>query len=1665
MNALISKKEQDILRTFIPWNTLPSARFEEICADLQVEECDKGTVLFEQGDDSKEFVYLISGMISLFAGEMEMETIVTGSEAARFAIAHHIPRKVKAETRSKARIVRLPTHKLDMEDPQDSGSSYAVDEAEDQGGDWMTTMLQSPVFQRLPASNLQKVMMQMEEISFEAGEVVVKQGDEADYYYIIKSGDCELIRQASEGARPVKLAELHSCEAFGEDALLSGNPRNVTVQMKGKGQMLRLSKKNFISLVKEPVLQYVSFDEGLQRVGEGANWLDVRSPDVYAEQHIDDSVNIPFFSLRMKVAELRHDQLQVLVCEKGRTSEAAAFLLLKFGFNALILKGGMEGQVKQKSPATPKVVAKPEVTTSAVEQPIPAALDDEALIKPAQSELETRFAEVSDKLATAEQESVNLQQKLSAQEKMSAELEGETSALNEQLQTAQAEVEKREFGFDEALKVEQEQLALLKAELEARQIELEQAQLQASTDAQLSSDMTAQLEQSKQTAEAHLVEKDTQIKALDEQLSELNKQLVTREEAASTVEAQLQAKLQTLESTMSSNEASSSQLLTDLELKQLEFTEQSERLAGLEAEISVFANDREQQTSVLRDQESELDKLAQQLNQLNVELASSQEKQAGLESSLTTAQQAGAESASQLTDVVAECDGLKQSLAAAEGSANSELEERARLTTQLAEAEQKGVALQVELETVAASADESAELTLQLQARLDEGDESLQLLKRGADKIQGELEHAEAALSELAASKEGVTDELTQQLTGLRSELAQAASATGEAEQRLSELNIQLEQAQAGSIAAEQSSNEQLLELQGQLASGLDAQEQLTAELGQLRVALEEISQEREVERLQLTTSLEQAAEANRALDSSLSEQQQRFSDAESTQAEQASTLEQALDTAKADHQTLEEKLSEAVTAKDGVQQQLLELQDQFASGVDGQEQLTTELGQLRAELEKSSQEREVERLQLTASLEQAAEANRKLDSSLNEQHKRFSDAESTHAEQGARLEQALDAAKSDHQTLDEKLSEAVTAKEGAQQQLFELQEQLASGVDGQEQLTAQLGQLRAKLEESSQEREVERLQLTASLEQAAEANRELDSSLNEQQKRFSDAESTSTEQSAVLEQALDAAKVDHKSLDDKLSEAVTAKEGAQQQLLELQDQLASGVDGQEQLTAQLGQLRVELEESSQEREVERLQLTASLEQAAEANRVLDSSLSEQQQRFSDAESTQAEQASALEQALDTAKTDYIALDDKLSEAVTAKEGAQQKLLELQDQLASGEDGQEQLLAQLKQGQDELSELTRRTEEARAVMQGSLQAAEARCSDLEAAATNQLSENGASGKRVVELEQTLHEVQASRLKLDEELSVLQADKEGLQVKVTDAEAETLSANDKQAALREELAQLKEAAQSVIPAEQEQGVQQALEVAEQRYNELSESFDSLSAERLSEDKLFKRQLIDWDAKLQSSEDARLELEGVLDRFKVEQEKEGEPDEGLRLKLAELESSLEQAQQQSAEDSRKAAEAISAKQAIEGQLGEFNAEKEELQKNLRNAEKLAASAAEDDTNDKRVLELESQLDTATTQLLDLEIKLETSSAETVDGPSDEESNELAALKSELDLVREQTEKDVVAMQVKLESSEKMNLALKKKILSMQVIANEEAIVPEEEPTGKKGWWKKK
>jgi rhodanese-related sulfurtransferase len=231
-----------------------------------------------------------------------------------------------------------------------------IQETENDPDDWMIALLRSPIFQRLPPANLQKILMGLEEVRFNKGETIIEQGCAGDYYYLIKNGQCLLTRKPSPNAKDIKLAQLASGDTFGEDSLISGAPRNVTITALTDIVLLRLDKKQFVSLIKEPSLRFVDYVEMQEAVEQqGAVLLDVRSQDEYADYHLDDTVNAPFFSLRMQLKTLTREKPVIVVCADGKVSEAAAFLLLRHKIDALILKGGMKGVLPET-----KLEAEPE---------------------------------------------------------------------------------------------------------------------------------------------------------------------------------------------------------------------------------------------------------------------------------------------------------------------------------------------------------------------------------------------------------------------------------------------------------------------------------------------------------------------------------------------------------------------------------------------------------------------------------------------------------------------------------------------------------------------------------------------------------------------------------------------------------------------------------------------------------------------------------------------------------------------------------------------------------------------------------------------------------------------------------------------------------------------------------------------------------------------------------------------------------------------------------------------------------------------------------------------------------------------------------------------------------------------------------------------------------
>jgi CRP-like cAMP-binding protein len=334
--------DKTILKSFVPPSALNSENFQELAGKAFIEEVAAGRTIFKQGDADKKTIYLVDGEIVLSNDKGEASSVSSGAQAGTHPIASFQPRRQTAIAKTACKITRIDSDLLDILMTWDQMSGIEADEIQDDDDDWMTRILKSKAFLQVPPENIQGMFMRIQEMSMKAGDVIIKQGDDGDFYYIIKSGQCKVTRTSKTGSE-LTLTTIKDGNAFGEEALLSDAKRNANIVALTDGMLMRLSKEDFNELLKEPILTWVTKEEGDEMVKSGAVWLDVRLDSENKNNGIEGSMNIPLIMLRMKVSTLSEDKKYILYCDTGRRSSAAAFLLSERGLDAACLKGGLMG--------------------------------------------------------------------------------------------------------------------------------------------------------------------------------------------------------------------------------------------------------------------------------------------------------------------------------------------------------------------------------------------------------------------------------------------------------------------------------------------------------------------------------------------------------------------------------------------------------------------------------------------------------------------------------------------------------------------------------------------------------------------------------------------------------------------------------------------------------------------------------------------------------------------------------------------------------------------------------------------------------------------------------------------------------------------------------------------------------------------------------------------------------------------------------------------------------------------------------------------------------------------------------------------------------------------------------------------------------------------------
>lgn len=333
------------LGTFSPFNALKSTNLAELLDDVEVLQATQGQALFNKGATERRAIYLLSGTITLRNGDQDLGTIVGGTAEARNPIAPRLPRQLSAVAVDDVQYFSIDSELLDMTLTLDQTGVYEVGDlgAELNGdeGDWMSALLRTKTFQLIPPQNIQMIFTRLNRVDYSAGHVVIRQDSKGDHFYIIRKGRCLVTRETPPNKNNIDLAELRVGATFGEEALISNEPRNATITMLTDGTLMRLGREDFQALLNEQLVVSLSHEDADEAVSQGGRWLDVRVPSEFKANSKANATNLPLYLLRHRLDVLDRKTPYVVYCDTGRRSSAAAFILNQRGFETAVLKGGL----------------------------------------------------------------------------------------------------------------------------------------------------------------------------------------------------------------------------------------------------------------------------------------------------------------------------------------------------------------------------------------------------------------------------------------------------------------------------------------------------------------------------------------------------------------------------------------------------------------------------------------------------------------------------------------------------------------------------------------------------------------------------------------------------------------------------------------------------------------------------------------------------------------------------------------------------------------------------------------------------------------------------------------------------------------------------------------------------------------------------------------------------------------------------------------------------------------------------------------------------------------------------------------------------------------------------------------------------------------------------
>lgn len=233
------------------FSNLDEESLKRVLSALEEKPVAAGTAVIKQGDEGDYFYIVESGRLQFSVnGNVVGEPAVPGSSFGELALMYNAPRAATVTAVEDSvlwALDRLTFRRILMDKTAKKRQLYGE------------VLKGVAILSVLNHYQLSKLADAMSSEVFNAGDVIVREGDIGEKFYIIESGNADVTR-AGEG----KVQSLGKGGYFGEVALLKDLPRQATVTASTKLRVVTLDKRGFQRLLG-PVVDILKKQDPTQK--------------------------------------------------------------------------------------------------------------------------------------------------------------------------------------------------------------------------------------------------------------------------------------------------------------------------------------------------------------------------------------------------------------------------------------------------------------------------------------------------------------------------------------------------------------------------------------------------------------------------------------------------------------------------------------------------------------------------------------------------------------------------------------------------------------------------------------------------------------------------------------------------------------------------------------------------------------------------------------------------------------------------------------------------------------------------------------------------------------------------------------------------------------------------------------------------------------------------------------------------------------------------------------------------------------------------------------------------------------------------------------------------------------------------------------------------------